>query len=305
MFPILELQKPGSLLRDSHVTVPLSGTTRCRQDILSNPQRGYWNRYIPPRISRIPKRTCIVVFSRRGPMSRSATPSVCEDGCSERMVFAERSPDEPAYGSAATANLLPSVPRGGSEPLYSALPRLATRPPSSSYNSRPRPRTLHCTDDDLAPYSLMGAAPGLAFRLMAHPEAERLKGKSPKPRSQRKATTSTSSSGRGEHALCRSLQRIKRFATRQSISSLDIFAPAPPDSPRQETAASIHTVSSTGTCSLESAVSGRSDGPDENAADDDNIVVAHRLVGDVWERQGVDQVIPALRSLRSSSKRSL
>ncbi|GJE86679.1 hypothetical protein PsYK624_027600 [Phanerochaete sordida] len=290
------------------------GLSRLRpSDLLSscralNPQRGLWDQHIPPRSSSLPDshRTieCSPLPSPMPPSQSSLSRVSTTDDCCSEIHFAERSPDEPEYGSAARipalslrTHALPD-PRGESSSTFARRTAIAS---SSSIASRPEPRTaIYHHDDSQAPYSLMGAGPGLGFRLRAQPAASR-----PKPKLKTKASLPASEPTCQDCTLRRGYQRVKRFATRRSVTALDAFAPPSSEHEGRESPATTPALSPTRSRSLESVLSGELESPDEDTSKTGRVVVAHRVVGDVWEPQDVDQVIPALRSLKLSGKGKL
>lgn len=290
------------------------GLSRLRpSDLLSscralNPQRGLWDQHIPPRSSSLPDTHRTIECSPLpSPMPASQSSlsrvSTADDCCSE-IHFAERSPDEPEYGSAARTpalslrtHALPD-PRRECSSIFARHIYIAS---SSSIASRPEPRTaIYHNDDSQTPYSLMGAGPGLGFRLRAQPAASR-----PKIKLKTKASLPASAPACQDCTLRRGYQRVKRFATRRSITALDAFAPPSSEHEGRESPATTPALSPTMSRSLESVLSGELESPDGDTSKSGRVVVAHRVVGDVWEPQDVDQVIPALRSLKLSGKGKL
>lgn len=274
-----------------------------------NPQRGYWDQHVPPRSSSLPLSQRVVECAPT--MSRSSTPSalsVGDDRCSERIVFAERSPDEPEYGSAAKIHHRPSPTswlRG--DPFVEPSSSLVTRrsalsPRRPDELPRLQARTSRYRPDDLEPYSLMGAGPGLVmFSLVASQRDSQRSKPSPKAKPSVKAGTSTCA----DRPFCQGLKKMKRLATRRSISSLELFSSSPSESSSQDSTASTSTLSSSKGRSLESVLDTDEDTVAGDKTKRGRVVVTHRVVGDVWEPQDVQQIIPALRSMKVSGKLSL
>lgn len=279
-----------------------------------DPQRGYWDQHIPPRSSSLP---LYHPDSSHAMLRASSSTSVDSDRCSSRMVFAERSSTDAPYGSSAFARspskLSPTSPlRSDGSSAKSSLSRPTSTSSSlrSSQSSHSRKANSQYHDDDMTPYGLMMAsgavAPGLAFSILpacptppipkrsaqAKPPAS-----APTPSPEPQGCSSTASSIR------LGLQKMKRLATRRSISSLD-FLHTQSDGTRSEdrSPSSLATLSVDGR-SMESVVSSEIATPagDEPGEAERRMAVA-KVVGDVWEPQDLNQVIPALRSLKVSGK---
>lgn len=273
------------------------------------PSRGYSDQDIPPRSSSLP---LYHIASPHAMLHTSSSTSVDSDRCSSRLVFAERSPVEAKHGSAARvpARASPSFPASRLDSGIDRSPLSRTPSTSSSVqssqSSRSRKANSRYHDDDITPYGLMMASSSAAHCLPCG--ALRIE---PTPISKRSAQTkpfphvlSPSPSPQGScssYSLRGSLKKMKRLATRRSISSLD-FLSTQDDSTQSEScsppslALSIHGRSS------ESVVSTEIVTPSGDESIERGRMAVARVIGDTWEPQDLDQVIPTLRSLKVSGK---
>lgn len=225
-------------------------------------------------------------------MSRSPTPSSFDsDRCSEQIVFAEPNPHEAEYGSApkSTSRTSSASPEPHAESSSMAIRPSSSLPTHTSSISRASRYDAY----DLQPYSLMGAGPGFAVRFVP-PYRHK-----PKPKAKATPPIEPVPATQTDRSLRSGFKRVKRLATRRSISSLDIFASA--DAVNQRPAVSTSALSSVNGQSSESIASTVVSTPSGDEGDEGRIV-AHKIVGGIWEPQALGEVIPALRSLKVSGK---
>ena len=250
------------------------------------PQRGHLDQHIPPRSSSLPSSHRISICSPSYSMSRSSTPlSLNDDCCSEEMVFAEPNPNDAEYGSApkrATRSLLGPYAESSSR----------TTRPSSSFSLVTRPSRY---ESEFEPFSLMGAGPGFAVTFMPSYRHK------PKPKPKIAPHVEAASATHADRSLRIGFKRMRRLATRRSISSLDCFAS--PDAESRQPPVQESSLLSVRGRSLESVANTVVSTPPGD--EEDRRIVAHKVVGDVWELQKVGEVIPALRSLKVSTKLGL
>ena len=262
-----------------------------------NPRRDHLDQHIPPRSSSLPSSHCISICGSSHTMSRSPTPSsVDSDRCSA-MVFAEPSPQEAEYGSAPKLSLRTSSlgPDSSSQASSSSQPSRSASS-LSQYSSGSTSRTYDGPYGyDPTPYSLMGAVPGFAFNFMP----PRL----PKTKPRAKAAASDASVAPSADSSLRSgFKRMKRLATRRSISSFDFLSSADAAAaPSASSAQQQQPYPADRGQSSESVASTVVSTPSDDEQDTGRMV-AHKVVGDVWEPQDLNAVIPALRSLKVSGR---
>lgn len=219
------------------------------------------------------------------------------------MVFAERSPDEPQFGSASKPGK--RNPPSSTRRAHAESSSMASRP-TSALAAEVAPRAWRYDMDDVMPYSLLGAGPGMVtpgFPVHFVSPTPRTKPK-PKPKAKAKGE-SRPTTAQPEGSVRLGFKKMKRLATRRSISSID-FLGAPPETQSQgsDPTASSSTLS-VSEQTLERTRSIVSSGASTLSGDDEGeerAVRAHKVVGDVWEPQDLGQVIPALRSLKVSGK---
>ena len=229
-------------------------------------------------------------------MSRSSTPSsVADDQCSEQMIFAAPNPDDAAYGSKPEP--VPRATSYATRAPYAQSSSMASRPATAfSAHTSGVSRSWQCESDEVQPYSLMGAGPGLAMTFQpSHRQSS-------KPKLRAKTGSESAPQSQTERSLRLPFKKMKRLGTRRSISSFDFFASADAE-PQDPTASSSTLSSSTSGMSSDGGMEVRTPSGDDPS--EVRVVVAHKVVGDVWEQQDLGQVIPALRSLRVSGKLGL
>jgi hypothetical protein len=273
-----------------------------------NPQHGYWDQHIPPRSSSLQSQH----LNNPDAMLRSSSSSAVDvDRCSAQMVFAERSPNEAEFGSAAKSPARishSSWSRHNGYPFRSSLSRAPSSSSSSksSLSSPSSTRAVEYHNDDMTPYACMAAngmaASGFSFSVLPSSPDPIPKVSAPrKPAKSSPVTTpEPEPQGCSSCSLRLGLRKMKRLAARRSISSFDFFSTH--DSQSENRSPSPLSLSMDGQ-SVESVVSSEIATPPGDEVDEakERIEVV-KVIGEVREPQDLNQVIPALRSLKVSGK---
>ncbi|THG95793.1 hypothetical protein EW026_g5925 [Hermanssonia centrifuga] len=238
------------------------------------------------------------------------------DHFSEEIAFAERSPDEPEFGS---AKKLPPVPiLSYPSPLRSQSPSscvstdthndisgpsLKAKLSSTSLRNKPAktvPRPWDNPSADFQPYSLMGAGGNLRYKWYAPTAPDLVYDRRPKPKPKPKPVAKTPSpSPVMEKSSKLSLKRVRLLGYRRSLTSSD-FTNLGALAGMSDSASSTTTLVSEGRKSNDYGSQERKsrDIPPEDKDESDSRITTHHVVGNVWEEKDMSDVIPALRLLR-------